>query len=119
MSIFHRMAWCLFCLGAACSGCDTKTGPPAVPGAGIGRRVVPDVSEVHDARRAAVAEAAEHGWFEDVTKRTGIDFTYRNGREAGRFYLIESFGGGIPRVRFARGRHLGLFFPRGRTYGTE
>ncbi|MBC8291384.1 MAG: VCBS repeat-containing protein, partial [Planctomycetes bacterium] len=37
-------------------------------------------------------ETAIH--FADVTKRTSIDFTYRNGEEAGNFAIIESLGGG-------------------------
>ena len=34
-------------------------------------------------------------WFEEVTKSIGIDFTYRNGEDAGHFAIIESLGGGI------------------------
>lgn len=33
--------------------------------------------------------------FEDVTKLSGIDFTYRNGEEANNYAIIESLGGGV------------------------
>lgn len=33
--------------------------------------------------------------FEDVTGKTGIDFTYRNGQESGHFSILESLGGGV------------------------
>src|SRR5689334_69499 len=33
--------------------------------------------------------------FEDVTAKAGIDFTYRNGEDAGHFAIIESLGGGV------------------------
>ena len=35
------------------------------------------------------------GYFEDVTPGSGIDFTYRNGEEAGLATILESLGGGV------------------------
>src|SRR4051812_48772837 len=34
-------------------------------------------------------------WFRDVTAASGVDFTYRNGEEAGQFTILESLGGGV------------------------
>ena len=34
-------------------------------------------------------------WFEDVTIRTGVQATYRNGREAEKYFILESLGGGV------------------------
>lgn len=49
---------------------------------------------------AAFATSRDDDWFEDVTNRSGVVWTYRNGREAGRFFMIESFGGGAAVIDF-------------------
>src|SRR6516165_7214078 len=33
--------------------------------------------------------------FRDVTAGSGVDFTYRNGEEAGHYAILESLGGGV------------------------
>lgn len=52
-------------------------------------------------------------WFEDVTTTSGVRFTYRNGREAGRYFMIESFGGGVGAVDFDRDDDMDLFITGG------
>lgn len=52
-------------------------------------------------------------WFEDLTDRTGIQFVHRNGRESGRYYLIESFGGGVAQVDYDQDGASDLFFTGG------
>lgn len=52
-------------------------------------------------------------WFEDVTEKTGLAFTHRNGREGKRHYMIESFGGGVACVDFDRDGDMDLFFTGG------
>ena len=98
---------------------------------GCGSKAV-DLAESRDATAAADArhndsnvlvEAVEPAtaahdvrsddWFEDVTGQTGIRFAYRNGREAGRFYFIESFGGGVALVDFDSDGDSDLFFTAG------
>ena len=34
-------------------------------------------------------------WFEDVTPKSGVNFTHRNGEEADQFTILESVGGGV------------------------
>ncbi len=48
-------------------------------------------------------------WFEDVTKRSGIDFAYHTGREAEQFTLLEAVGGGMALIDFDRDGDLDLF----------
>ena len=58
-------------------------------------------------------------WFEDFTDRLGVRFTHRNGREAGRFYMIESFGGGVAVIDYDRDGDCDLFFSGGGTLSKD
>ena len=54
--------------------------------------------------------------FEDVTKAAGVEFTYRNGEDAGNFAIIESLGGGVALFDFDNDGRLDVFLPGGGTY---
>lgn len=54
----------------------------------------------------------------EVTSKTGIDFTYRNGHEAGHCAIVESLGGGLGMIDFDGDHDLDLFFPGGGHYGS-
>ncbi len=56
-------------------------------------------------------------WFEDVTDRSGIKFTYRNGRESEKYTLLESVGGGAALLDFDRDGDLDIFVTGGGTIG--
>lgn len=58
-------------------------------------------------------------WFDDVTDRSGVRFTHRNGREAGRYYMIESFGGGVAVIDYDRDGDCDLFLPGGGTISRD
>jgi enediyne biosynthesis protein E4 len=52
-------------------------------------------------------------WFEDVTETSGIRFQYRNGREAERYSLLETVGGGVGMLDYDQDGNLDLFFTGG------
>lgn len=54
--------------------------------------------------------------FEDVTKAVGIDFTYRNGEDAGHFAIIESLGGGVALFDYDNDGLLDVFVVGGGYY---
>ena len=54
--------------------------------------------------------------FEDRTPGSGIEFTYRNGEEAGNFAIIESVGGGVGLIDYDRDGLLDVFVPGGGWY---
>lgn len=56
-------------------------------------------------------------WFEDVTATAGIDFTYRNGEEAGHLAILESLGGGGAVIDYDGDGLPDLFFTGGGHYG--
>ena len=51
--------------------------------------------------------------FEEVTKGSGVDFTYRNGEEAGHRTILESLGGGVALFDYDGDGRTDLFFPGG------
>src|SRR4051812_45012988 len=51
--------------------------------------------------------------FRDVTAGSGINFTYRNGEEAGQYVILESLGGGVALIDYDRDGLLDIFVPGG------
>lgn len=58
-------------------------------------------------------------WFEDMTSRSGVSFTPGNGRESGRYFLLESFGAGVALVDFDLDGHVDLCLTGGGTFSRD
>jgi hypothetical protein len=52
-------------------------------------------------------------WFRNVTPGCGIDFTYRNGKEAGQYTLLETLGGGVALIDYDGDGLLDVFLAGG------
>ena len=57
--------------------------------------------------------------FETVTERSGVNFTYRNGSEAGEVAILESLGGGVALFDFDNDGDLDLCLPGGGHYSEK
>lgn len=119
-----RIPWLISGLSVLLNGCDARPIPevaPKVAGEGTAARSRA-VADKPDARTAITSEKnvlRPDDWFDDATRRSGVRFTYRNGREAGRFYMIESVGGGVAMIDFDGDGDLDLFFTGGGTISSD
>jgi hypothetical protein len=59
------------------------------------------------------ADASSPDLFEDVTPNSGVDFTYRNGEEAGHYAILESLGGGVALLDYDGDGLLDIFVTGG------
>jgi hypothetical protein len=113
------------CALAAVCGCQgEKALPPAAAQTQsakkfYGRRIqLPKLGQ--KVAREAVDESAlrprDDDFFEDATERSGVRFAYRNGREAGKFFILESLGGGVAMIDYDLDGDLDLAFAGGGTF---
>jgi RNA polymerase sigma factor (sigma-70 family) len=77
-----------------------------------------------DEPRSAPSDAAERDapakepdkdkeYFQDVTAESGINFTYRNGEEAGHYAILETLGGGVALIDYDGDGLLDIFITGG------
>jgi enediyne biosynthesis protein E4 len=108
----HRTARALVVASVAVAAwfiaaCDKKGSTTAAVGPGTSTPAVHhDNDDPYDGRP----------WFEELTAPAGIDFTYRNGEEAGHFAIIESLGGGVAIFDYDKDGLLDIYLAGGGHY---
>ena len=103
-------------IAAICAGIRLRTQRPPSPPAGNDAEVsAVESAEAVPSDRAAPAprKARPDDWFEDLTERSGVRFTYRNGEEGGQYTILETVGGGVAMLDYDNDDDLDLFFPGG------
>ncbi len=84
---------------ALVAGCAKSTPPPASPSLVSSRTTAPVPASVTGAQTIPLVDRA---------KPSGIDFTYRNGSQAGHCTILESLGGGVGWLDYDRDGWLDL-----------
>lgn len=117
-----RASYIVVCLLLSLVGCEGTKSTPSVTSPSsnssvknAGSTPFKTSDPKHFPQSVPVAAVQSTDWFEDVTASSGVHFTYRNGREAKQFYMIESFGGGVGAVDFDRDGDMDLFITGGGT----
>ena len=104
-------------LAAFCAGCSPSA-PPAAGGAGTAGSG--SKSSGASSEGVTGGESIETvAQFHDRAAESGIDFSYRNGQEAGYYSIVESLGGGIGLLDWDRDGDLDLFLPGGGRFGKD
>jgi len=121
-----RTLFDLFCPGfvlslvALCVGCSPSAPPVA---GGPGPTGSGSTSSRASAEGVSGGESIETietvALFHDRAAESGIDFSYRNGQEAGYYSIVESLGGGVGLLDLDRDGDLDLFLPGGGRFGKD
>lgn len=110
------IALCFTGLAAGCRPSDSATNAPAATTGGAAA-----ATAAAPGGKAAPAPEPEKpkARFRDVTAESGVDFTYRNGEEAGHAAILESLGGGCAVLDYDRDGLDDLCFAGGGHYPAE
>ena len=110
----QAMAVCL--LIALSCGCTTSVEPSADTSPSPPKESRDDKLKTPSTPSVPAARTAtDQDWFEDVTNKAGVRFTYQNGRSGGMYTLLETVGGGVAIFDYDRDGDMDLFFPGGGT----
>lgn len=104
----RRILIVMCCCFTLIAGCSSGSSPSSVPGITSGNSSPSSGSTVSTAIR-----------FEEVTESSGVNFTYRNGNEAGEVAILESLGGGVGLFDFDNDGDLDLCLPGGGHYSEK
>jgi hypothetical protein len=94
--VFYFVLWIATVFGP---GCTESSADPDEAGSGgltseagkVGILAPDDESTREIPRRERRAD----DWFDDVTPSSGVEFRHHSGRDAGKFTMVETFGGGV------------------------
>jgi hypothetical protein len=111
LKVGWEIARCQCWLLLAVLGCSSGSSPSHPPESGS---VNPDKSAPDSLSSVSTVMR-----FESVTERSGVNFTYRNGCEAGEVAILESLGGGVGLLDFDNDGDLDLCLPGGGHFGEK
>jgi len=120
--LIRKRATCLLlaCIAAMTAGCAPKQDIGSAPHADATRQEREKAAGPRNAKIPFFDKPTEtprlprdEDWFEDVTQAAGINFTYRDGQEAGFYQIVENLGGCVGMLDYDRDGDIDLFFTGG------
>lgn len=101
------------CLAGCSGGDDASSEDNSIPANGGG------TSQNSSSPGEATNHIADPPRFVEMTRASGVDFTYRNGEEAGNFAILESLGGGLAVVDFDLDGLEDIYVAGGGEFGSD
>ncbi|MEO8494434.1 MAG: hypothetical protein ABI614_05160, partial [Planctomycetota bacterium] len=98
-------------LGCTSADAPSRRDPSTEVTATEGHSAAPGVGQSIGA--SSSREARPDDWFEEVAGPLGVQFTYRNGRDTGHDWVVETIGGGVAMIDYDQDDDLDLFFAGG------